>query len=98
MRWNGKDGLFGNSKDSMKLHVRGLYSSLQGIAMALGLYYLPPPTVHTINASGPVLVYIVDYFRNGTHVVRKQIFGIMLGFIGIMMTINSDVLCEWVDL
>jgi drug/metabolite transporter (DMT)-like permease len=63
---------------------------LQGLLLSLALYYLPPSTVHTINSSSPIVVYVVDYLRNGTQVSQKQVFGILIGFLSIIITVNSN--------
>lgn len=57
-----------DSQDLPKLHLRNCLSVMQGMATALGLRHLSPPVVHTISNSGPIIVYVMDYFRNGRKV------------------------------
>ena len=61
--------------------------------MALSLYFLSAPIVHTIGASGAIIVFIIDYFRNGVHVSTKQLVGICIGSVGIVATVNSGLIC-----
>ena len=44
-----------------------------GWGLAYSQFYLPLPIVHTLNGSGPLFVFIVDYFLNGIKINRKQI-------------------------
>lgn len=60
----------------------------------MSLYYLSPSTVYTINSSGPVLVFLVDYLRNGAKVTGKQLSGIIIGFMSILITINSNLIMK----
>lgn len=68
--------------------------AFQGICLSMSLYYLSPSTVHTINSSGPVLVFVIDYLRNGITVTRKQLYGIIVGFLSILITINSKLIMK----
>jgi drug/metabolite transporter (DMT)-like permease len=81
--------------DFQLLNWRGFFCVLHGFMLALALTYLPPPVVHTINASGPVMVFIVDYFRNGIAVGLRQLVGIFIACIGLVITINAAMIMQW---
>jgi|JI6StandDraft_1071083.scaffolds.fasta_scaffold48147_3 hypothetical protein len=58
-------------KDIFKLNIRNTLSSIQGMAMAFGMHYLTGPVMHTISNSGPIIVFVMDYFRNGKTITRR---------------------------
>jgi drug/metabolite transporter (DMT)-like permease len=80
---------FFNEKHFSLLNTRSIYCTLQGLAIASALYYVPPPIVHTIGASAPVAVFVIDYLRNGVPVTTKQIYGIVICCTGLLITINA---------
>lgn len=90
VRYSGKPITFTEPYDFQLLNKRNFMMLLQGLAISLALYYLPPSTVHTINSSGPVMVFLMDYFRNGTSVSQRQLIGIVIGFLSILITVNSN--------
>ena len=58
---------------------------------------MPLSIVHTINGSGPIFVFIIDYSLNGVRVNGKQVVGLVVGIIGLVLTINGGMLMKWVD-
>jgi len=60
-----------STKDIFKLNIRNTFSSVRGMAMAFGMHYLTSPVIHTIANSGPIIVFIMDYFRNGKTITRR---------------------------
>lgn len=85
-------------RDLPKLHLRNFLSCMQGLALALGLKYLSPPIVHTISNSGPIIVYVMDYFRNGRNVTTRELWGIIISSIGILATVNASLILSWLGL
>jgi drug/metabolite transporter (DMT)-like permease len=59
------------SKDVFKPNTRNVLSCIQGLAMTFGLHYLTTPVVHTISNSGPIFVFVMDYFINGKTITRR---------------------------
>lgn len=53
-------------------------------------FYLPLPVVHNIAATGPILIFIIDYFKNGIKINCKQIVGTAIGFLGILLVVNNE--------
>jgi drug/metabolite transporter (DMT)-like permease len=89
IRMQGRSLEFRNRLDLSLLNWRSVYCSIHGLMISIALYYLPPPIVHTINASGPIIVFVIDYFRNGTAVVYLQLLGIFIATLGLLLTINA---------
>lgn len=87
---------FRDKHDFSLLNARSFYASLHGIIISLSLYYLPSPIVHTINSCGPLIVFVLDYIRNGTAVTNKQIVGIFISAIGLLITINAALILSWI--
>ena len=68
-----------------------------GWNVALSQFYLPLPIVHTINGSGAIFIFVIDYFRNGVHINMKQLAGVMIGFIGLVATVNGKLIISYLD-
>lgn len=57
---------------------------------------MPLSVVHTICGSGPIFVFILDYYLNGVQVNGKQVVGLMMGIVGLVLTINGGILMKWI--
>ena len=69
----------------------------QGWSTALAQFYIPIPIVHTLSGTGPIFVFIIDYYKNGVQINKKQIVGILLGILGVIVTINGKVIIHYID-
>ena len=69
------------------------FSSIVGLAQ----FYLPLPIVHTICGSGPIFVFILDYYLNGVRINLKQLIGIILGLLGLILTVNGRLIILYFD-
>ena len=69
----------------------------QGWSIALSHFYVPIPIVHTLTGSGPIFVFIVDYYKNGVKINRKQIVGIILGLVGVILIVNGRIIIHFID-
>jgi hypothetical protein len=78
--------------DFFKLIVRNVLSAVHGISLAIAFRFLPAPLVHTISNSGPIIVYVMDYFRNGTTISKRQFIGIVATTITLFIMINSSLI------
>jgi drug/metabolite transporter (DMT)-like permease len=87
-----------HASDRSKLHMRNMLSSIQGLSLSLGLKYLSEPIVHTISNSGPIIVYVMDYFRNGRKVGTRELWGIIISSIGIVVTVNASLILYWLGM
>ena len=65
--------------------------------MALSHFILPQPVLYTLNCSGILVIYLFDYFLYGTSINFKQAIGIVIGFVGVLLNINGNLLKSWLD-
>lgn len=70
---------------------------IQGLVFAEVQFYLSLPIANTLNATSPLFVFIIDYYINGVTINRRQLLGIMLSAIGVVLTINGAQLMFYVD-
>ena len=89
---------FSDPTEFRKLFVRNILCGAQSFAIALSLLYIPTSSVHTVINCGPMIIYVVDYFQNGTLINRKQFVGIVISFLGIILTVNMNLLSEYFGL
>ena len=66
-------------------------------SVAFSQFYLSLPIVHTICGGGPIFIFIVDYYMNGIKINMKQFLGILIGIIGLILTINGRLLMVYLD-
>ena len=69
--------------------------AIQGCVLAFSQFYIPLPVVHTIGSSGVIFIFIIDYYLNGVKVNRKQIMGIIIGIIGLILTVNGRLIITY---
>ena len=74
------------------LNRRNYLVAVQGLGLAAAQFYLPLPIVHLILCSSSIFVAIIDYFRNGVKMNSAQIQGIIIGFVGLALIINDDLI------
>jgi drug/metabolite transporter (DMT)-like permease len=88
---------FPNINDFKILVSRNAIMILQTMILAISLKYLQAPTVHTISNSGPILVLVLDHFINKVQISQRQILGIIITIIGLLLTVNFHLLLYLVD-
>ena len=71
------------------LMARNLFTCVQAFGYTIVQFYLPQPIVQTLNSTGPLFVFLLDYKMNGITVTKKQIIGILFGMFGVLLTING---------
>jgi drug/metabolite transporter (DMT)-like permease len=79
------------------LCIRSLFIFAHGIGFSGVQFYLPLPIVHTINSSGPLFIFIMDYFMNGVKINNKQLMGIIIAVLGVAITVNGESVMEFMD-
>lgn len=77
-------------EDFWTLVIRNILNGLYCLALSFSMPYLSPPIVHTLASSGPIMVFVLDYFINGVSISKKQLGGILLTFLGLASTVNSN--------
>ena len=91
---------FPNWQDLKVMNARNFLMTVHGFMFAFSFHYLEVPIVYTISNTGPLLVFVLDYFLNGAAVARKQLVGIIVASAGITLAVNSHVIYErfgWED-
>lgn len=71
--------------------------SIYSIIISLSQFILPLPVVHTINSSGPIFVFIIDYLINGVKINFHQTIGVCIGLFGVLLTGNGKIIMMWID-
>jgi drug/metabolite transporter (DMT)-like permease len=77
--------------------VRGTIITLQQLVHAGMFYVLSFSVLSTLAVTGPLFVFIIDYFLYNVSINRKQFLGIAFGVIGVIITINGDVIMTLID-
>lgn len=52
-------------------------------------FVVPSPIINVISLTGPLFVFILDYYLNGVAINSKQLYGIIIGFSGVLLTVNG---------
>jgi drug/metabolite transporter (DMT)-like permease len=71
--------------------------SIHSTFFASSQFILPLPVVHTINCSGSLFVFLIDYWFNKVKINSKQSIGIIIGFGGAILVTNSRLLTKMID-
>lgn len=69
--------------------IRSSIVLIQGIYYAGIQFYLTQPIVQTLNSTGPLFVFLIDYKVNNVNVTKIQLIGIIIGIIGVLLTVNG---------
>lgn len=62
---------------------------------SLSQFILPLPIVHTINCSGTLFVFLVDYLLNHVKINIKQVIGIAFGILGAILATNGALITKY---
>lgn len=71
---------------------RTLITCVHQFILTGSLFVLPFPIVFTLNSSCVLFVFVLDYYLFQVEINRKQIQGVVLGFLGVLLTINGEFL------
>ena len=63
--------------------------SLTSLTFGIAQYILPLSIIHTLNSSTILFIYLFDYFINKITINIKQIVGIIIGMIGVILVSNG---------
>ena len=72
------------------LLIRNVFAGIQNIMFTVSQFYLTQPIVQTLNTSAIIFIFVQDYFINSVTITRKQFYGVILGIIGVLLTVNGD--------
>lgn len=81
--------LYKDPKNFRLLFVRTFCVTFQNIMFTMSQFYLPQSIIQTVNTTGFLFVFIVDYFINRVTINRRQFYGVMFGIIGVLLTVNG---------
>lgn len=96
-RLMGIDLDFKSTHDFKYLVVRNTAMLIHQLCYA-GMYFVVSlPVNNTILMSGPLFVFLIDYYLNGITINKKQAVGIVLGIMGVVLTVNADYIMSWLD-
>lgn len=84
--------------DFWVLAKRNILTCFHALWFAITFRYMPAPLVHTIANAGPIIVYVIDYFKNGKVVTSKKIVGIAATTATLIITINSSLILYWLGI
>jgi drug/metabolite transporter (DMT)-like permease len=77
--------------------MRGTSMVIHSLLFAMSQYILPLPVVHTLNCSGTLFVFLIDYIMNEVKINKKQAIGIFIGMIGALLATNGRLLTKLID-
>lgn len=68
-----------------------VYSAFVGLSQ----FILPLPVVHTINSSGSLFVFVIDFVINKVKINCQQAIGIFIGFCGVLLAANGKLIMAY---
>lgn len=86
---------FSESKNFRILFIRNVIMAIQGLVFIWVQFYLPQPIVHTLASSGTMFIFFLDYFINGITITKKQLYGVMVGVVGVLFTVNGEFIMKF---
>ncbi len=69
--------------------------ALQGVVYAIIQFYLTQPIIQTLNSTGTLFIFLLDYKINGVTITRKQFYGVVLGISGVLLTVNGEIIIRF---
>lgn len=79
------------------LLLRNFIMIIQGLVFTVLQFILTQPIINTINSTGPLFIFLLDYKINGITINQKQVYGVILGVIGVLLTINGEYIIRFID-
>jgi drug/metabolite transporter (DMT)-like permease len=88
---------FKSTYDLKYLFIRNSLMVVNQVVYTGMHFVLSFPLINSISITGPLIVFIIDYYLNGVTINRNQVIGIIIGFVGILININGDFLMTLTD-
>ena len=79
------------------LNLRNGIMIIFAFSMSFVQFVLPLPIVHTITASGNIFIFFWDYYLYSTTITSKQLKGIVIGLVGVVLLINGRIILSIID-
>lgn len=80
----------------MYVSLRHLLLGIYGYGFGESHFYLPSPVLYTIFFSGPLFVMLLEYFFYGITLSERQLRGVILTGIGVLLTANGQLIWGWI--
>lgn len=87
-------------KDPYTFKLQCLRSSIMIVhtyIVGFSQFVLPIPIVHTINVSGIIFTFVIDYILNGVKINKHQLIGIIIALVGLFLTVNNIYLYKMIN-
>jgi drug/metabolite transporter (DMT)-like permease len=88
---------FKSASNNKYLMMRNMIMLVNQISYGAMHYVVSMPVINILNISGSIFVFVLDYFIHGVQVNKKQLIGMVLGFLGVILTVNGDYLVDLFD-
>lgn len=79
------------------LFIRNTIMLVNQIAYTGMHFVVPLPIINILNISGSIFAFICDYLLYGTKIYPMQIPGIIVGFVGVIVTVNGEYIMSLID-
>lgn len=66
-------------------------------ALAGALFILPFSVAFTIDNSCALFVFVIDYYLFKVKINRKQVYAVIWGFVGVLLTVNGGFLLSLIN-
>jgi drug/metabolite transporter (DMT)-like permease len=78
-----------SAADMKNILLRNTLIGFHQLVYAAMHFVLSFPLVNSIIITGPLFVFVIDYYLNGVTINQTQILGIIVSFAGILLSING---------
>lgn len=93
----GIDLNFKSWRDIKYLFVRNTLIGIHQYFYSALHYVLSFPLLNSTLITGPLFVFIIDYYLNGVTINKDQVWGIVISFVGILININGEMIMKIID-
>ena len=70
---------------------------VHGVIFTISQLYIPIFMVHTIAASGPLFIIIINHFLKGITITKQQAIGVTITIIGVFFVVNGNPLASLIN-
>jgi len=88
---------FRSSYEFQVLGIRSFIFTVHSFVLCWSQVYLPLYIVHTISAFGPIFVCLLNLIIYKKTITRQQVLGMLIAFVGILLTVNGRSLMAMID-
>ena len=81
----------------IKLMFRGLIFVGHSYVCSIVQFYIPLNLFHILGCTGPIFTFLVNYLVNGIVTTKRQMIGVGLSALGLILVINGQFLYSLID-